>query len=342
MSMLSLVKRWFTATAAAGVMALIGASGAQADCVFAKSGTMPLSLEGGRLVTSATINGKPVRFLVDTGAFASLVSRPAAARLGLGARDANTLMYGLDGGDRIKQATLASLDLGTWHRQGVAVYVSGQHDFVPANPDIVGVLGMDFLQGYDIEFDLSHKALSLYRPEGCDAVELAYWTKTYSAIALDDSHANWRDAIRLQIAINGRPVAAQLDSGAAVSVLDAAVARASGVHYGQAPTGTTYDHGPVESHVGVFDTLTLGDEAIRNAKLRISDIYGDFSGGWSGSQLKAPLGDVNLLLGADFLRAHHVYVAFSQRKVYFTYEGGPAFSLQKPMRTCDCGQGGGA
>ena len=32
-----------------------------------------------------------------------------------------------------------------------------------------------------------------------------------------------------------------------------------------------------------------------------------------------------MLLGADFLRAHRVLVAHSQRKMYFTYEGGPVF-----------------
>jgi hypothetical protein len=32
-----------------------------------------------------------------------------------------------------------------------------------------------------------------------------------------------------------------------------------------------------------------------------------------------------MLLGADFLRAHRVYVAHSQRRMYFTYEGGPVF-----------------
>jgi hypothetical protein len=32
-----------------------------------------------------------------------------------------------------------------------------------------------------------------------------------------------------------------------------------------------------------------------------------------------------MLLGADFLRAHRVLVAHSQRKLYFTYTGGPVF-----------------
>ena len=34
-----------------------------------------------------------------------------------------------------------------------------------------------------------------------------------------------------------------------------------------------------------------------------------------------------MLLGSDFFLAHHIYVAYSQDKVYFTYNGGPVFDL---------------
>ena len=34
-----------------------------------------------------------------------------------------------------------------------------------------------------------------------------------------------------------------------------------------------------------------------------------------------------MLIGADFFLSHHVYVANSQRKLYFTYNGGPVFNL---------------
>jgi hypothetical protein len=37
-----------------------------------------------------------------------------------------------------------------------------------------------------------------------------------------------------------------------------------------------------------------------------------------------------MLLGADFLRSHRVLVAHSQRKIYFTYTGGPVFQLNRP------------
>ena len=40
-----------------------------------------------------------------------------------------------------------------------------------------------------------------------------------------------------------------------------------------------------------------------------------------------------MLLGADFLRAHRVLVSHSQRKMYFTYLGGPVFAAPRPPRS---------
>ncbi len=46
----------------------------------------------------------------------------------------------------------------------------------------------------------------------------------------------------------------------------------------------------------------------------------------TGTRLAAVRELREMLLGVDFLRAHRVFVAHSQRKLYFTYAGGPVFS----------------
>ncbi len=37
--------------------------------------------------------------------------------------------------------------------------------------------------------------------------------------------------------------------------------------------------------------------------------------------------DADMLIGADFFLSHRIYVASKQRKVYFTFNGGPVFNL---------------
>src|SRR5262249_26060507 len=39
---------------------------------------------------------------------------------------------------------------------------------------------------------------------------------------------------------------------------------------------------------------------------------------------------LDMLLGADFFLSHRIYVANSQNRVYFTYNGGPVFNLNAP------------
>jgi hypothetical protein len=49
-----------------------------------------------------------------------------------------------------------------------------------------------------------------------------------------------------------------------------------------------------------------------------------------------------MLLGADFLLAHRVLVAQSQRRIYFTNAGVPMFQPSRPPETLkDPGQEGG-
>ena len=40
-----------------------------------------------------------------------------------------------------------------------------------------------------------------------------------------------------------------------------------------------------------------------------------------------------MLIGADFFLSHRIYVASSQKKLYFTYNGGPVFNLETAPAT---------
>jgi hypothetical protein len=58
---------------------------------------------------------------------------------------------------------------------------------------------------------------------------------------------------------------------------------------------------------------------IKHVRLRFGDLFG-YRGG------EVP----EMLLGLDFLRAHRMFVAHSQHKIYFTYTGGPVFQVTGP------------
>ena len=90
--------------------------------------------------------------------------------------------------------------------------------------------------------------------------------------------------------------------------------------------GTSGGLGPARSerYVGAFETFAIGDELIRNPNIAFANL--EVSGAATGSRLSASRELRDMLLGVDFLRSHRVFVAHSQRKMYFTYVGGPVFS----------------
>jgi hypothetical protein len=82
--------------------------------------------------------------------------------------------------------------------------------------------------------------------------------------------------------------------------------------------------------------FSIGDETVRHPKLMISNFWMYTNALETGSRIpKGPVGRPSMLIGSDFLRTHRVYVARSQRKLYFTYAGGLVFpSVPKG----DCGR----
>jgi predicted aspartyl protease len=175
---------------------------AASSCKLVKVAAIPLEMDGNRLLAAVTINGKPAHLMVDTGAWMTMLSRSSMSYLGLKAIDAQGKLIGVDGTSRLLQTTMDSLELGTWRGTDLRVYVGGYGGW---SGDTVGFLGMDLLERYDMEFDLAHKLLSLYKPEKCENDVLAYWSDSYNVTDMESGRGT-RSRIRLIVSVNGQPV----------------------------------------------------------------------------------------------------------------------------------------
>jgi Flp pilus assembly protein TadD/predicted aspartyl protease len=198
--------------------------------------------------------------------------------------------------------------------------------FVVAGNDLpagaAGVIGQNVFRIADVEYDLANGIIRLMRPKDCADRALAYWAqsagKPYTMI--DIEWATARDPHTQGVAtLNGQKIRVLFDTGAGYSTLTlAAAARAgitpasAGVVKGGQWTGA--GRGTVKTWIGPFASFKIGEEEIQNTRLRFAD-----------SDLVA---DADMLLGADFFLSHRIYVASSQRKLYFTYNGGPVFNLR--------------
>ena len=302
-----------------------------AKCKLAKVVDWPVRMVGSHIVVDGAINDQKVGITLDTGAQRSLILRSTAVRLDLPRREAPGLrMFGVGGETRMEVASVDDFKLGEVSTKGLQLYVAGERDF-GAGFDVL--LGEDFLRRFDVEFDLANRAVRLYQSSNCDGVSLAYWTKDVPGEVEIEPISEARPRIGFTVHLNGRPIDAILDSGAGTSVLTKQHAAAAGVTPdtpGVVAGHSSQGLGPksVDSWIGTFESFAIGNESIPDIRIRFADLYRQTTFTTTGSRIARNVSQAQpMLLGADFLRAHRTLVAHSQRKLYFTYTGGPVFQV---------------
>jgi predicted aspartyl protease len=309
---------------------------AHSDCKLLTIAEWPTRLEHSKLIVDGTINGQKIGIVLDTGAERSLILRSAAMRLGLTLRRVRGLrLFGVGGETEVESAHVDEFRIGEATRKNWQVIVAGEQDL---GDNVAVLLGDDFFHRTDVEFDLLHGAVRLFQTKDCGDSSLAYWSANgadqVAIDAVDDDHPH----IVLPVQINGQPLRAMLDSGANVSILTTPGAARLGVAPetpGVVAGGTNIGLGArkVDSWIGPFQSFTIGQETIKNPKIRFSNLWKDAAYTRRGSDIPQPIAFEPMLLGADFLLAHRILVAHSQRKIYFTYAGGTLFQVSRLPET---------
>ena len=293
------------------------ASHAWADgCQLKDYGTLPVEMAGERATTMVKINGVDTRFILDTGAFFNFMSNANASSLGLKLRPApfGLRMTGVGGS--------ANIDVTHVKDFGILNATLNNIEFIVGGTDTgYGLLGANLLDAADLEIDLAQGKLTLFSAEHCSKQVLAYWVKggPYNVADIDsvDNRGDRRTFIK--VTINGRQVRALLDSGAVATMLTRPAAERIGIDLdapGVKAGGTSYGVGAskLKTWTVRVDSFSVGTETIQHSQMQVID-------GRLGD------GSTDMLLGVDFLLAHHMFIANSQHKAYFTYNGGRVFSF---------------
>jgi predicted aspartyl protease len=302
---------------------------AASKCTMARIEEWPIRLVRNQLVVDGAINGRKIGIALDTGAMLSLVLRRAAIRLELPRQEVKGLrIFGIGGESQVEVAIVGEFTIGQVSLKDWRLYVAGEQS-LDDGADVL--LGEDFLHAFDVEFDLAHNAVRLFQSRGCDGMSLAYWTTDVADEVEIEPVADTHPEIVLAVQINGQPVRAKLDSGSSSSVLtkrDAAAAGVTPETPGVVAVGKILGLGAsgVDNWIGPFQSFVIGNEIVRDTKIRFGDLYKDTKYTATGSNIRRSVEQLQpMLLGADFLRAHRVLVAHGRRKLYFTYAGGPVF-----------------
>ena len=315
------------ATIAALVLLLILAPRAAcADCKLLQLAEFHADISNGVPMLSGAINGQPIKILIDSGSEASMVMRNSAERLGLSETRQIGRMYGLGGDTEVTATLIKQLKVDSFVVANLSLRVAGDSSKYPWDL----ILGDDFLAKTDVEFDLADGFIRLFKPEGCEPAQLVYWGKPYSQATLLP-WAQDQPSISTEVKLNGHTVMARLDTGASESTVDSATAESLGVSRdtpGANDAGAIHGLGPApdDSWVANFESFALGDETISHPRLHVTRMLSRFKASETGSLIERRFADAPaFLVGADFLRAHRVFVANQEHLMVFSYSGGPVF-----------------
>jgi tetratricopeptide (TPR) repeat protein/predicted aspartyl protease len=286
-----------------------------AACKIGRLAELPVTMTGLRPLVSAKINGSEALFIADSGAFYSMITPAAAAqfKLKLGPAPYRLELRGVGGEARAWVTTVKTFTLFDVPIPNVEFIVGG-NDEGPA-----GLLGQNVFRIADVEYDLASGAIRLMRPHDCRKAMLAYWaaSQPYSVVDIDPATPQSPHTTTFAY-LNGARIRVLFDTGAATSVVSLAAAGRAGVKPGAdgvVDGGLSYGgvgSKLVQTWIAPFASFRIGDEEIRNTRLRVGAIE---------------IREADMLIGADFFLSHRIYVASSQHKLYFTYNGGPVFNL---------------
>lgn len=302
---------------------------AAGKCQLQQLGSLPVDMQGLRPLVSTKINGVEARFILDTGSFYSSMSRDAATQYHLpvgSLRGGAFYIQGLGGSERAEVANVEKFEFLGVALPNVQFIVIDQNSL----GNVTGLIGQNLLRVSDVEYDLSNGAVRFIKPVGCDDQPLAYWAvdTTYSFVKLHYTDRQ-EPELRAEVMINGHRMTAEFDTGAGRSWLSLQAAERAGItpdSPGVTSLGIAYGIGPAPARVWVapVDTFQLGGEKVTHGHLLVGDFEPRNPDGSDSNQVP------DMLLGDDWFLSHRIYVAYSQSKLYFTYNGGPLFNLNVP------------
>lgn len=288
---------------------------AEGKCKISTVAKFPVVMEGPRASVPVSFNGKESRLWLDSGAFFNFMPKAKAVELGL---TTEPLPFGFSvngiGGSFTPELARVR-DFGI-----VGVMLHNMEFVVGGSDSGNGYLGANFLGTWDTEFDLAKGTVNLFKESGCNQFNMAYWGTGMSVgqARLLNGNGETDRHIYVEVVVNGHSLRAVLDSGAPDSVIGRHAAENAGIDLNAPQVVASVKMGGVGTHrrqswIARTQTISIGGEEIRNSPIRVIDDAGDDR-------------NHDMLLGVDFLMAHHVLVSQPQRKMFLTYNGGPIFS----------------
>lgn len=302
---------------AANIAIAIAAATGPEPCPIKREAELPLIGDRHLMLVVAQINGSPVTMIVDTGAQWTAITPETVTRLGLPPDPAHGGLHrGVASFSNSVNAITRSFAIGSIKTEGRSVSVAPIVLGAQVSPPFAGLLGADFLYQFDLDIDLAHRTLTLYRNGGCAAGGPPWGIPTV-AIPLVKSATN---RLSLAASVDGHPFRAILDTGATVSLITRPNALRAGVTaemLAQDPVVASQGLGtePFAARRHVFGEVQIGGERFKRLAMLV------------GGTL---LGGGDMLLGLDYLGGRRVWLSYAMRQMVIA---APAVNPAQDVKT---------
>jgi len=270
-------------------------------CQMFLQSRLPVHLDQGRWLIDVTIDGEPAKLLFDTGAFSSLLSTRAMARLhvnmvptdmeieGFGGRRAAGIVRAQSvefGGLKARRFLFATTDLG----------------------ELDGLMSSDMISKFDIDLDVPEKQLLLFGTFGdCRRPQAALGGDLYQ-VPLDPFDRD--KTLVINVGVAGKGFKALIDTGSNRTAISRGMALSLGLNLADVrghANGTIHGIGadPVKASSYVLPALDIGDLTFNHFPVEVLD--------WLAPQ------KFDMVLGTDFMTKVHLWISYSSRTLIMQY-----------------------
>lgn len=299
------------------LLVLVVMAHAQGACRIERRAEVPVQLVQNHPLVELAVNGVAAIFLLDTGAERTVFADTAVRELGL-ARDqwVSSSVRGVGGViEMTANAVPRSFAIGglALRRRGVNPALSFVVAPLPwhelGGRAISGLLGADYLSTFDLDLDLSRGTLALYDTTDCAHASLP-WGPANVPVPLQRPRPY---VLLAPVAIDGRTLLAQLDTGASVSLVSRKGAARLGITpemQRAGPSARGIGRQALPLHSRIFETARLGPAEYRHVTLA----FGAPAGGFA----------FDMLLGMDLLRGRRVFISYATNRLLIATHDGSA------------------
>jgi predicted aspartyl protease len=259
----------------------------------------------GLLTVPAQINGTAVAMVLDTGAERSLVTDETITRLRLLSDPRNESLVTGVGGEGVERADalvdnlrFATYDSGSTHLPVADIPLADDEQ-----PPLSGILGAEAISRFDLDIDLPNGHIGVWRVGHQCGGKFLPWPEPYAAVP---AHVNGRGQLLMPITLDGKPMKALVDTGAATLIIDQDAADSLGVNaavLAKEPVSRGYGAAGVNFHhvAHRFTELDVGPDRLRDVTISVLD---------------RSLQEADMLLGIPYLSRQRVWLSYASEQVF--------------------------